>query len=97
MGAKVTAEDFAYNIEKSILRNIKDYTMLTREVRVNNKFLSELKEKIYDFQLVQGFISIFISEFEKYDSAITEKALKEISNNLRIKWLAEEQRRIRGR
>ncbi|MBU5314305.1 hypothetical protein KQI38_19975 [Tissierella carlieri] len=97
MGAKVTAEDFAYNIEKSISRNIKDYTMLTREVRENNKFLSELKEKIYDFQLVQGFISIFISEFEKYDSAITEKALKEISNNLRIKWLAEEQRRIRGR
>lgn len=96
MGVKVTPEDFAYNVEKSISRNIKDYTMLTREVRENNKFLSELKEKIYDFQLVQEFISMFISEFEKHDPAITEKALKEISNNPRMKWLAEEQRRIRG-
>lgn len=96
MGVKVTPEEFAYNIEKSISRNIKDYTMLTREVRENNKFLSELKEKIYDFQLVQEFISMFISEFEKYDPSITEKALKEISNNPRMKWLAEEQRRIRG-
>lgn len=96
MGVKVTPEEFAYNIEKSISRNIKDYIMLTREVRENNKFLSELKEKIYDFQLVQEFISMFISEFEKYDPAITENALKEISNNPRMKWLAEEQRRIRG-
>ncbi|WP_353096326.1 hypothetical protein [Tissierella praeacuta] len=96
MGVKVTPMEFAYNVEKSISRNIKDYTMLTREVRENNKFLSELKEKIYDFQLVQEFINIFITEFEKYDPAVTGKVLKEISNNPRMKWIAEEQRRIRG-
>ncbi|MEY8415311.1 hypothetical protein AAK964_03350 [Tissierella praeacuta] len=96
MGAKITPMEFAYNIEKSISRNIKDYTMLTREVRENNKFLSELKEKIYDFQLVQEFINIFIAEFEKHDPAVTGKVLKEISNNPRMRWIAEEQRRIRG-
>lgn len=96
MGVRITPEEFAYNIEKSISRNIKDYTMLTREVRENNKFLSELKEKIYDFQLVQEFINIFIAEFEKHDPAVTGKVLKEISNNPRMRWIAEEQRRIRG-
>lgn len=96
LGVKITPEEFAYNIEKNISRNIKDYTMLTREVRENNKFLSELKEKIYDFQLIQEFVNIFISEFEKYDSAVTEKVLKEISKNPRMRWLAEEQIRIRG-
>ena len=96
MGVRVTPEEFAYNIEKNISRNIKDYTMLTKEVRENNKFLSELKEKIYDFQLIQEFISIFVSEFDKYDPVITQKVLKEISNNPRMKWLADEQSRIRG-
>lgn len=96
IGVRIDSNEFAFNIEKAVSRNIKDYTMLTREVRENNKFLSELKEKIYDFQLVQEFINIFISEFEKHDPAVTGKVLKEISNNPRMKWIAEEQRRIRG-
>lgn len=96
MGVKITPEEFAYNIDKAISRNIKDYTMLTREVRENNKFLADLKSKIYDFQLIQDFITIFISEFDKHDPVTTQKVLKEISNNPRMKWIAEEQRRIRG-
>lgn len=96
MGVKISPEEFAYNIEKSISRNIKDYTMLTREVRENNKFLADLQTKIYDFQLIQDFITIFVSEFDKHDPVTTQKVLKEISNNPRMKWIAEEQRRIRG-
>ncbi|WP_352404520.1 hypothetical protein [Sporanaerobacter acetigenes] len=96
MGVRITPEEFAYNIEKSISNNIKDYTMLTREVRENNKFLADLKSKIYDFQLIQEFISIFVSEFDKYDPATTQKVLREISNNPRMRWIAEEQRRVRG-
>ncbi|WMM26672.1 hypothetical protein RBU61_08335 [Tissierella sp. MB52-C2] len=96
MGIKITPEEFAYNIEKSISRNIKDYTMLTREVRENNKFLSDLKSKIYDFQIVQEFINLFIQEFEKYDTETTLKVLEEIAANGKLKWLAEEQLRIRG-
>lgn len=96
MGIRVTLEEFAYNVERGVSRNIKDYTMLTKEIRENNKFLSDLKEKIYDFQLIQEFITMFVNEFEKYDPAITEKVLKEISNNPRMRWIAEEQKRIRG-
>ncbi|WP_333637794.1 hypothetical protein [Tissierella praeacuta] len=96
IGHGITLGQFADSIGKRISDNIKDYTMLTREVRENNKFLAELKSKIYDFQLIQEFISIFVSEFEKYDPVTTDKVLKEISNNPRMRWIAEEQRRIRG-
>ncbi|MEW8956689.1 hypothetical protein [Clostridium sp.] len=96
MGVRITPEEFAYNIEKGISQNIKDYTMLTREVRENNKFLADLKSKIYDFQLIQEFISIFVDEFDKHDPVTTRKVLMEISNNTRMRWIAEEQRRIRG-
>lgn len=96
MGVKISPEEFAYNIEKAISQNIKDYTMLTREVRENNKFLADLQTKIYDFQLIQEFISIFVSEFDKYDPVTTQKVLREISNNPRMRWIAEEQNRIRG-
>lgn len=95
-GYKVSPGEFAHNIEKSISKNIKDYTMLTREVRENNKFLADLKSKIYDFQIIQEFISLFIEEFEKYDKETTLKVLNEIATNNRLKWLAEEQLRIRG-
>ena len=85
MGVRVMPEEFAYSIEKNISRNIKDYTMLTREIRENNKFLSDLKSKIYDFQIVQEFINLFIQEFEKYDTETTLKVLEEIAANGRLK------------
>ncbi|WP_432400968.1 hypothetical protein [Wukongibacter sp. M2B1] len=96
MNIKISPHEFAVNIEKSISRNIKDYVLLTKEVRENNKFLSDLKEKIYDFQVVQEFISIFIDKFQERDPQITQEILKEISANPRMKWLAEEQKRLRG-
>ena len=65
--------------------------MLIREVRENNKFLLDLKSKIYDFQIVQEFIILFIQEFKKYDTETTLKVLEEIAANGRLKWLAEEQ------
>lgn len=96
MGIGITPSKFAEYVGKKISDNIKDYTMLTREVRENNKFLSDLKSKIYDFQIVQEFINLFIQEFEKYDTETTLKVLEEIAANGRLKWLADEQLRIRG-
>ncbi|MTI49465.1 MAG: hypothetical protein FH761_16655 [Firmicutes bacterium] len=89
MGRNITPEEFAQNIEKNISKNISDYTKLTKEIRENNKFLSDLKEKIYDFQIVQEFIQIFIDEFAKKNKDITSEVLEELSNNSRLKWLAD--------
>lgn len=89
MGIKITPEEFALNIEKSISRNIKDYTLLTKEVRENNKFLADLKEKIYDFSLLQEFVLLFIEKFKEKDPETTLKVLREIKADKRLRRIIE--------
>ncbi len=96
LGIEISDREFADQVAFRISDNIKDFTTLTREVRENNKFLADLQSKIYDFSLLEEFTSIFISEFEKYDSSLTQKVLNDIASNPRMKWLAEEQQRLRG-
>lgn len=96
IGVKLTPDQFYEGMAKRLSNNIRDYTMLTREVRENNKFLSDLKSKIYDFQLVQEFVNIFVQEFEKEDKVAARICLERVAANDRLRWLAEEQLRIRG-
>lgn len=96
IGKKISPDEFYEGVAKRISENIRDYTLLTKEIRENNKFLADLKSKIYDFQIVQEFINLFIKEFEKVDPAAAIKVLESIAANERLKWLAEEQIRIRG-
>lgn len=86
-----------YDSIKSELANyLQELALINREVRENNKFLTQLQEKIYDFGLVQEFIEIFMSEFEREDSAAAARVLQKITANPRMAELVREQRRRKG-
>ncbi|GMG96243.1 hypothetical protein [Tepidimicrobium xylanilyticum] len=92
-GVQISSLDFATQVALQISDNILDFTRLTKEVRENNRFLAELQTKIYDFSLLQEFVSLFIEEFKKENPELTLKILKEIKNDSRMRMLLESSER----
>lgn len=92
-GVEISSLDFANQVAEQISDNILDFTRLTKEVRENNKFLADLQSKIYDFSLLQEFVSLFINKFKKEDPELTLKILKEIRKDSRMRMLIESSER----
>lgn len=90
-------EKWQYEFEVELRRKVGEITMLNREVRENMKFLTTLREKAFQFELVQEYIRIFMEIFEEESKdGAYERSIARISSNPRMQQLVDQQKLYTG-
>lgn len=89
-------ESWQAQVEKEMRRKIFELTSLNRELRENSKFLAELREKAFEFSLVQEYLFLFMEEFRKESAEAYEAAVQRIAANPRMQRIVEQQMQMRG-
>jgi len=83
--------------EIELRRKVAEITVLNREVRENMKFIVSLREKAFQFELVQEYIRLFMEIFEEESKdGAYQRAVVRIASNPRMKQLAEQQKLYTG-
>lgn len=90
-------ENWQTNFEIELRRKVGEITALNREVRENMKFLVSLREKAFQFELVQEYIGIFMEIFEEESKdGAYERSIQRIAANPRMKQLVDQQKLYTG-
>ncbi|MNW38169.1 hypothetical protein D3C74_152280 [compost metagenome] len=90
-------EKWQYEFEVELRRKVGEITMLNREVRENMKFLTTLREKAFQFELVQEYIRIFMEIFEEESTeGAYERSVARIASNPRMQQLVDQQKLYTG-
>jgi predicted RNase H-like nuclease (RuvC/YqgF family) len=98
-------EDFKYvsylerwqtNVEGELRRKVYEITSLNRELRENSKFLAELREKAFEFSLIQEYLSIFMDIFKEASPGGYEVAIQKVSANPRMQKIVDQQMQLRS-
>jgi hypothetical protein len=85
------------SFEIELRRKVAEISVLNREVRENMKFIVSLREKAFQFELVQEYIRLFMEIFEEESKdGAYERAVVRIASNPRMKQLAEQQKLYTG-
>jgi hypothetical protein len=78
-------------IKKSFAREVGILATINREVRENNKFLTQLQEKIYEFSIVQEFIKRFLEGFQAKAPEVFAVVIQDIAKDPYMQKLVEQQ------
>jgi predicted RNase H-like nuclease (RuvC/YqgF family) len=98
-------EDFKYvsylerwqtNVEVELRRKVYEITSLNRELRENSKFLAELREKAFEFSLIQEYLSIFMDIFKEASPEGYEVAIQKVAANPRMQKIVDQQMQLRS-
>jgi hypothetical protein len=90
-------ETWQSSFEYELKRKVGEISILNREVRENMKFIVSLREKAFQFELVQEYIRLFMEIFEEESKdGAYERAVVRIASNPRMKQLAEQQKLYTG-
>jgi hypothetical protein len=93
---------WAAGFAEDIRRNVSTLATLNRELRENSKFIAELREKAFEFNLIQEYLFLFLDAFRRAEaeihgsSAAFEWAEQHIAANPRMQRIVEQQRELRG-
>ncbi|MEK4030709.1 hypothetical protein MKZ02_19525 [Pseudobacillus sp. FSL P4-0506] len=85
-------EDF----ERELKRKVYEITTLNRELRENGKFLADLRERAFEFSLVQEYLSLFMDIFKEASPEAYTLAIRKIAANPRMQKIVEQQELLRG-
>jgi hypothetical protein len=90
-------EAWQSDFEHELHRKVGELVALNREVRENMKFIVSLREKAFQFELVQEYIRLFMEIFEEESKdGAYERSVVRIAANPRMKQLAEQQKQYTG-
>jgi hypothetical protein len=89
-------ERWQSNIEVELRRKVYEITSLNRELRENSKFLAELREKAFEFSLIQDYLSIFMDIFKEVSPNGYEVAIQKIAANPRMQKIVDQQKQLRS-
>lgn len=90
-------ESWQNSFEVELRRKVVEIVSLNREVRENMKFLVSLREKAFQFELVQEYINIFMEIFqEESTDGAYDRSIIRISANPRMKQLIDQQKLYTG-
>lgn len=98
-------EDFNYRaylerwqgqFEAELKRKVFELTALNRELRENSKFMADIREKAFEFSLVQEYLFLFMEEFRKESQSAYDAAVQRIAANPRMQRIVDQQRQLRG-
>lgn len=96
-GADMAALDsWGIGFTLELRRNIGNMTALNRELRENARFMASLREKAFEFSLIQEYLSVFMDIFRAEDPAAYEVAEQKIAANPRLQRIVEQQQQMRG-
>jgi len=102
-GADTTTLDhWGLGFTLELRRNIGKLAALNRAIRENAKFMSSLREKAFEFSLIQEYLMLFLEQFKKAElerygsTAAYEAAEQYIASNPRMQRIVEQQRELRG-
>lgn len=82
--------------EGEMKRKVYEIATLNRELRENSKFMVELREKAFEFNLVQEYLYIFMDVFRKEAPAAYEVAIQQVASNPKMQRIVEQQQQLRG-
>lgn len=77
-------------------RNVGALTNLNRELRMNAQFMAELREKAFEFNLIQEYLAVFMDVFRNANPEAYEIAEQQIAANPRLQRIVEQQQQMRG-
>jgi hypothetical protein len=89
-------ERWQSNIEGELRRKVYEITALNRELRENSKFLAELREKAFEFSLIQEYLSIFMDIFKQASPEGYEVAIQKVAANPRMQKIVDQQMQLRS-
>ncbi|SEA53546.1 hypothetical protein SAMN05421743_105208 [Thalassobacillus cyri] len=97
-GEKITSqlEKFQAAMTRELNRKVIEITSLNRELRENSKFLADLRERAFEFSLVQEYLSLFMDLFKDADEEAYQVAIQKVAANPRMQKLVDQQMHIRG-
>lgn len=89
-------ERWQADVEKEFKRKIYEITALNKELRENTKFLADLREKAFEFSLIQEYLSIFMGFFRDASPDAFEVAIQKVAANPRLQKIVDQQLQLRG-
>ncbi|OXM17329.1 hypothetical protein [Paenibacillus herberti] len=96
-GVDVSALDsWGIGFTLELRRNIGTMTALNRELRENARFMATLREKAFEFSLIQEYLSVFMDIFRQENAEAYEIAETKIAANPRLQRIVEQQQQMRG-
>lgn len=84
----------AFTLE--LRRNIGNMAVLNREIRENARFMASLREKAFEFNLIQEYLQLFMEIFREASPEAYEIAEQKIAANPRMQRIVEQQKELRG-
>lgn len=91
-----TLEKWRRNLENELKRKVYEITTLNRELRENMKFLADLREKAFEFSLIQEYLSLFMDIFKEASPQGYDAAIQKVAANPRMQKIVDQQMQIRG-
>jgi hypothetical protein len=97
-----TLDHWGLGFTLELRRNIGSMAALNREIRENAKFMSSLREKAFEFSLIQEYLMLFLEAFKKAEqenhgsTVAYEAAEQQIASNPRMQRIVEQQKELRG-
>lgn len=79
-----------------IRRNVTALSQLSRELRETSKFVISLREKAFEFSLIQEYLMLFMEVFREASPEAYEVAEQRIASNPRMQRIVEQQKELRG-
>jgi hypothetical protein len=89
-------EEWRARFENELKRKMYEITSLNRELRENSKFLADLREKAFEFSLIQEYLSIFMDIFQEASPQAYNTAIQKIAANPRMQKIVDQQMQLRG-
>lgn len=83
-------EEWRDRFETELKRTIYEITSLNRELRENSKFLADLREKAFEFRLIQESLSIFMDIFQGASPQAYNEAVQKIAANPRMQKIVDQ-------
>ena len=84
------------SVEKEFKRKIYELTSLNKELRENSKFLADLRERTFEFSLVQEYLSLFMDLFQETNEEAYQEAVQKVAANPRMQKIVDMQMQLRG-
>ncbi|KIL72533.1 hypothetical protein [Bacillus badius] len=84
------------DFERELKRKVYEVTTLNKELRENSKFLADLRERAFEFSLVQEYLSLFMDIFKEASPDGYRIAIQKIAANPRMQKIVEQQMQLRG-
>lgn len=85
-------EEWHSEVSKEMKRKVYEIATLSKETREYLKLMADLRERVYQFDLMGEYLSLFMAIYQRHSPDAYEKAMQEVAANPRMAHIVEQQR-----